>query len=518
MAVHHTIASSRLQIHPMSIPHLCPSTPPPQVTRSSSSSPHLYSTTCRMTSTSSQKPITASTADFRATSIPKNGETGKAVNTIVSNRKCWRILKGRDEAVWPPALEAALIEGLEKYKPTESRSTRSLGRFPMRNKFISDYIFQTTGKRRTPKQVGSRIQQLRDTSSGKQILKTYSDRHYEMMRPSRPPVLEQDPREQSPESVNSDGYSSSPSPAPQADQVFIHVLPPSSARTSHHHPFSASYQRHSPYPSDDFRAMGPRMLRDINPTVTFTASSPFSCYSSFIVAKDGNVVSSEVTPVEECQPLPSGSSAPAFLYRTTLVPKVWAQLCESEEPELYTISQEIIAVDSSMGMSSHAPNSNILSSITYHFINAAAASRALSPNPSIDGSVRSADSLSSSIRTPDLPADFDDFLALASPLVMDGTAAVLGHRSHESLLPPDLLHYGDDGYSSFPSSPSEVSTLVPWSCYDTTEVSPQVQVQPQLGGCDPYFQPPSMTAVSPFVPALSYDESAISDINLANFF
>ena len=58
--------------------------------------------------------------------------------------------------------------GLERYKPSESKSTRTLGRFPMRNKFVADHIFETTGVRRTPKQVGSRIQQLRDTQSGKQ--------------------------------------------------------------------------------------------------------------------------------------------------------------------------------------------------------------------------------------------------------------------------------------------------------------------------------------------------------------
>ena len=57
--------------------------------------------------------------------------------------------------------------GLEKYQPVESRTTRAFGRFPMRNKFISDYIFNKTGKRRTPKQVGSRLQQLRDTAEGK---------------------------------------------------------------------------------------------------------------------------------------------------------------------------------------------------------------------------------------------------------------------------------------------------------------------------------------------------------------
>lgn len=60
------------------------------------------------------------------------------------------------------------VVGLGKYKPSESKSTRTLGRFPMRNKFVADYIFEKTQVRRTPKQVGSRIQQLRDTQTGKE--------------------------------------------------------------------------------------------------------------------------------------------------------------------------------------------------------------------------------------------------------------------------------------------------------------------------------------------------------------
>lgn len=59
------------------------------------------------------------------------------------------------------------LTGLEQYQPDDSRETRLLGRFPMRNRFISDYIFNKTGKRRTAKQVGSRLQQLRDTCGGK---------------------------------------------------------------------------------------------------------------------------------------------------------------------------------------------------------------------------------------------------------------------------------------------------------------------------------------------------------------
>lgn len=44
--------------------------------------------------------------------------TRDAVNTIVSGRKSWKTLKGKGEAVWPPYLEAALIEG----PPTPSLS------------------------------------------------------------------------------------------------------------------------------------------------------------------------------------------------------------------------------------------------------------------------------------------------------------------------------------------------------------------------------------------------------------
>lgn len=57
--------------------------------------------------------------------------------------------------------------GLEKYTPAESKSSRGLTRLPNRNKFIAAYILQKTGYVRTAKQVGSRLQQLRDTDAGK---------------------------------------------------------------------------------------------------------------------------------------------------------------------------------------------------------------------------------------------------------------------------------------------------------------------------------------------------------------
>ncbi|KAJ3535353.1 hypothetical protein NMY22_g6529 [Coprinellus aureogranulatus] len=90
-----------------------------------------------------------------------------------TGRRCWKTLNGKAEAVWGPELEAALIEALERYKPTEGREPRSSKhgiRFPYRNRFISQYIYEKTGKIRTHKQVGSRLQQLRDTCKSRKIL------------------------------------------------------------------------------------------------------------------------------------------------------------------------------------------------------------------------------------------------------------------------------------------------------------------------------------------------------------
>ncbi|KLO12563.1 hypothetical protein SCHPADRAFT_890703 [Schizopora paradoxa] len=103
-------------------------------------------------------------------SIHPGASEAEVAETIVSARKSWKTVKGKSEPVWPPVLEKALVKALLQYKPTDSRYARALGRFPKRNRFISDYIFEHTGQRRTPKQVGSRLQQLKDVNCGKQLL------------------------------------------------------------------------------------------------------------------------------------------------------------------------------------------------------------------------------------------------------------------------------------------------------------------------------------------------------------
>ncbi|KIY42851.1 hypothetical protein FISHEDRAFT_63127 [Fistulina hepatica ATCC 64428] len=58
-------------------------------------------------------------------------------------------------------------EGLYLYEP--STRGKKLNRFPKRNRFIAEHILEVTGVRRTPKQVGSRLQQLKETCTNSKI-------------------------------------------------------------------------------------------------------------------------------------------------------------------------------------------------------------------------------------------------------------------------------------------------------------------------------------------------------------
>jgi TEA/ATTS domain len=116
-----------------------------------------------------------------------------------TGRRGWKTLQGKLEAVWPTALDGALIEGrahpcspgvaftnqsmfigLEEYRRMEALPTTSTfgARYLTRDQFLSDYIFEKTGGTRTAKQVGSRLQQLWDACE---------DSQREYIDPSWPP-------------------------------------------------------------------------------------------------------------------------------------------------------------------------------------------------------------------------------------------------------------------------------------------------------------------------------------------
>ncbi|KAF5348168.1 hypothetical protein D9756_010731 [Leucocoprinus leucothites] len=87
-----------------------------------------------------------------------------------TGRRCHKTLKGVGEAVWPPNLEAALIAGLHTHSDLHQVHMKHRSRFIGRNRFLSNYVNSATGRQRTPKQVGSRLQQLKDTCRELRIL------------------------------------------------------------------------------------------------------------------------------------------------------------------------------------------------------------------------------------------------------------------------------------------------------------------------------------------------------------
>ncbi|GBE80894.1 hypothetical protein SCP_0306150 [Sparassis crispa] len=410
--------------------------------------------------------VRVSSTDELSYSSSSKDEINDTIQTIVTGRKCWKTMKGKGEVVWPPYLEAALVEGLEKYQPVESRTARAFGRFPMRNKFISDYIFNSTGKRRTPKQVGSRLQQLRDTAEGKRILQLLSSRHIAMMHPSKA----ESPKDVAPNNSASDlpgntPSSTAPSPPP-CSYVSIDVIPDNGLQQPASLTPLTSYgagpsSSTSPSPSST-----PRTLRSIDPTVTFMSRTPLTAYSSFRVLQNDRRVHEERTELELC----SSSCMPApvwgapmectFLYKTLFVPQFWQRLCDCNDPTSYTIVQEIVR-SCNPSQSAQTPVEEVLLSVVYQF-NSPASTPPLSPQASsfgdADPSPFSAES------SPEVGSEFDELLmygALESPATVQTASS--GHGGFASIAgTPQLLHRDDEGYVSLPPSPLNLNSPSDW--------------------------------------------------------
>ncbi|KAF7375756.1 TEA domain-containing protein [Mycena sanguinolenta] len=286
--------------------------------------------------------------------------TKDVLQSVLKVRKSWKTLRG-GETVWPLDLEAALLEGenfllrcgtrltpaigLENYQPDDSRETRMLGRFPRRNRFISDYIFQKTGKRRSAKQVGSRLQQLRESCGGKKLL--------HLLSPFRQPPY-------AGSSASSDSSCNSPVSPLGAGQAF----PNTSARHTVVHidilpeegPDAIDQTNRMWLEAEDNVHVSdrpPRRLSSINPTVTFTSPNPVAAESRFTVYSEDRVVHAETTTLTPVHSAP----VPGFLYSTTLVPEYWKAISESSDPTRFTIYQEVSKRD----------DSTLIFSATYKF-------------------------------------------------------------------------------------------------------------------------------------------------------
>ena len=236
-------------------------------------------------------------------------------------------------------------KGLSRYQPSNPRATKSLGRFPNRNRFISEYIMKKTGKHRTPKQVGSRLQQLRDTHQGKQRMFHHRPIFFPDFFLIYLVIVLQN---LSNGSFNfEDGGEGGSSPTPSSDPapgyeyqdtprtvVAIEILPDGASSYSPHSSPSTtptSSPLSSTFPASTFRQSQPRPISVIDPTVTFTSRSSMVAHSFFTVLRDGQIVHNETAEVNlhstSVEAGPSDIDC-TFYYTAPLVPGFWATICQ----------------------------------------------------------------------------------------------------------------------------------------------------------------------------------------------
>ncbi|KAL0953672.1 hypothetical protein HGRIS_004870 [Hohenbuehelia grisea] len=226
----------------------------------------------------------------------------------VTGRKTWKAIRNQGEAVWPYELELALIEGLKMYRPFFNTGfTKSVARFPQRNRFIADHIFRRTGRRRTPKQVGSRLQQLRETCHDHEILDLVCKRDFSGEHLSQ--------QELSPSRVNTEWQSSYiPNSSSSPDIAWFSlddgaVTPPSELCADSMPPTPHAPPNGLPY--GPFSDPTTSQLRVTPPKIEFTEvcakplprypPSPSTCIPPATVAEDSALISSRTrsNPVQQ---------------------------------------------------------------------------------------------------------------------------------------------------------------------------------------------------------------------------
>lgn len=272
-----------------------------------------------------------------------------------------RIVEG-GEALWPPELETALIEGLKSYIPDESGETRLLRQFS-RNRFISDWIYVTTGRLRTGEQVGMRLQQLKNSRGEIKCLKrlTPSQLHADLQRRYCNSALTESP----PSSV-----------------LYIELLSTSDISVPKE---EAEEEDESRWETRGIKVVRlstqARHISSIDPTITFTSPNPISeasVLSIFTVYYDDVLVHSEDSFLVFCGLL-APDTGPR-LYSTRLLPQYWSKLCGMPDVSRYTIVHRVVE-ETSPAEGAFEDVFKVLFSTMYRF---RYATRAVSPSPVAD--------------------------------------------------------------------------------------------------------------------------------------
>ncbi|KAF7310133.1 TEA domain-containing protein [Mycena indigotica] len=331
---------------------VCASLSPPGSSSSASSS---ALSSCPSRSPSPQtSPQLKVDNEQEAWSALQKAETGDVLRSVLTVRRTWKTADG-GETVWPVELEAALLEGLERYVPEDTRETRLLGRFPRRNRFISQYILAKTGKHRTPKQVGSRLQQLRESRAGggEKLLHLLSPFKTAQDAPSSStPSLSGSP---TPSALS---FFEPPSSSVPHTTIFIDVLPAPHYDILSHSP---SYALPEPTENSFQASLHPRPIASIDSLSAFTSAAPLSAHSRFTVLSEsaGLALHAETVPLELISDTTSDVLfAPVYRYGARIVPRYWNVIVQSPDPTRFTIFQEIVKDDSA---------ASVLFTATYRF-------------------------------------------------------------------------------------------------------------------------------------------------------
>ncbi|KAJ7080090.1 hypothetical protein C8R43DRAFT_965775 [Mycena crocata] len=97
----------------------------------------------------------------------------------ITQRVYCKNVKGCSKPVWPLQVEAALMEGLYQYSLSQvgSAGVQCGKKYQRRNRYIADFIRDTTNEERSCKQVGSRIQQLQISAKDDRIVRLLKSYH-----------------------------------------------------------------------------------------------------------------------------------------------------------------------------------------------------------------------------------------------------------------------------------------------------------------------------------------------------
>lgn len=168
-------------------------------------------------------------------------------------------------------------------------------------------------------------------------MKAISDRHYEMMHPSRQSPSEQDAQGLGVPALtfSGSGAINMPSSNPPVIQVYISVPPVSPPNTATWP--SSSNLSHLPRRTDvtvydnTYEFVEPRLLRTIDPRVTFVSTSPLPLYSRCNVYRGSTIVHVGDAAMMVVQPMtPDESGLGGFLHYTNLAPGYWDTLCSCD--------------------------------------------------------------------------------------------------------------------------------------------------------------------------------------------